>query len=151
MRYLTFSLKSDTTPRLGMLTDDGIVDVKAAVEDRWPGEPPDSLFSLLQQGPDAWHRVTRASWPTPAVSRYTLAEIRWHAPIPRPPKNVVCLGMNYAEHIREAAGAMKRELKIPTAPVFFTKAPTQRHRPVRRCARRSIGDAAGGLGSGTRL
>ena len=124
MRYLTFSLKSDTISRLGALTDEGIVDVKAAVEDRWSGQPPDSLLSLLGQGPDAWHRVAGLIPEAPAVARYSLTEIRWHAPIPRPPKNVVCLGMNYAEHIREAAGAMKREVKIPSAPVYFTKAPT---------------------------
>jgi 2-keto-4-pentenoate hydratase/2-oxohepta-3-ene-1,7-dioic acid hydratase in catechol pathway len=124
VRYLTFSLKSDTISRLGALTDEGIVDVKAAVEDRWSGQPPDSLLSLLGQGPDAWHRVAALIPEAPAVARYSLTEIRWHAPIPRPPKNVVCLGMNYAEHIREAAGAMKREVKIPSAPVYFTKAPT---------------------------
>ena len=124
VRYLTFSLKSDTTPRLGVLTDEGVVDVKAAVEDRWPGDPPGSLISLLEHGPDGWHRVAGLVGDAPAVARYSLTEIRWHAPIPRPPKNVVCLGMNYAEHIREAAGAMKREVRIPTAPVYFTKAPT---------------------------
>ena len=124
MRYLTFSLKSESATRLGVLTDDGIVDVKAAIEDRWPGDAPDSLLSLLRNGPDAWQRVAALVGEPPAVSRYTLAEIRWHAPFPRPAKNVVCLGMNYAEHIREAAGAMKREVRIPTAPVYFTKAPT---------------------------
>jgi len=124
VRYLTFSLKSDSATRLGVLTDDGVVDVKTAIEHRWPGDPPDSLLSLLQHGPDAWHRVAALVAEPPAISRYTLAEIRWHAPFPRPPKNVVCLGMNYAEHIREAAGAMKREVRIPTAPVYFTKAPT---------------------------
>ena len=124
MRYLTFSLKSDSATRLGVLTDDGVVDVKTAIEDRWPGDAPGTLLSLLQHGPDAWHRVAALVAEPPAVSRYTLTEIRWHAPFPRPAKNVVCLGMNYAEHIREAAGAMKREVRIPTAPVYFTKAPT---------------------------
>jgi 2-keto-4-pentenoate hydratase/2-oxohepta-3-ene-1,7-dioic acid hydratase in catechol pathway len=124
VRYLTFSLKSDSTTRLGILTEDGIIDVKAAADGRWPGEPPDSLLALLEHGPDAWHRVVAIAADAPAVARYSVAEIRWHAPIPRPLKNVVCLGMNYAEHIREAAGAMKREVKIPTSPVYFTKAPT---------------------------
>jgi 2-keto-4-pentenoate hydratase/2-oxohepta-3-ene-1,7-dioic acid hydratase in catechol pathway len=124
MRYATFSVKSDATPRLGVLVDDEIVDVQAAVGDRWPGEAPGSLLALLQQGPDAWHRLAALIADAPAVSRYHQSEIHWHAPIPRPPKNVVCLGMNYAEHIREAAGAMKREVRIPTSPVYFTKAPT---------------------------
>lgn len=44
--------------------------------------------------------------------------VRFLAPIPRPKKNVICLGHNYAEHVRE------RQAEIPTAPVFFTKAPS---------------------------
>jgi 2-keto-4-pentenoate hydratase/2-oxohepta-3-ene-1,7-dioic acid hydratase in catechol pathway len=124
VRYLTFSLKSDAATRLGVLTDDGVVDVQVAIQDRWPGDAPNSLSSLLAHGPDAWHRVAALVAEPPAIARYSLTEIRWHAPIPRPVKNVVCLGMNYAEHIREAAGAMKREVKIPTSPVYFTKAPT---------------------------
>ena len=51
-------------------------------------------------------------------------EIRWHAPIPRPSKNVFCVGRNYLTHIEEGARARGVEVKIPAAPVFFTKAPT---------------------------
>lgn len=43
--------------------------------------------------------------------------IRFLAPIPRPRKNIICLGHNYAEHVKE------RQAEFPTAPVFFTKAP----------------------------
>jgi 2-keto-4-pentenoate hydratase/2-oxohepta-3-ene-1,7-dioic acid hydratase in catechol pathway len=46
------------------------------------------------------------------------ATARLLAPIPRPRKNIVCVGRNYAEHARESGGA------VPTIPVFFTKAPT---------------------------
>src|SRR5207244_2836455 len=34
------------------------------------------------------------------------------------------VGRNYASHIKEASQALKRELKIPEVPVFFTKSPT---------------------------
>jgi len=50
--------------------------------------------------------------------------VRWHAPIPRPTKNVFCLGLNYAAHAKESSQARGRETKIPTVPVIFTKAPT---------------------------
>jgi 2-keto-4-pentenoate hydratase/2-oxohepta-3-ene-1,7-dioic acid hydratase in catechol pathway len=46
------------------------------------------------------------------------------APIPKPRRNIMCLGLNYAEHARESAEARGREYK-PRAqahPVFFTKA-----------------------------
>jgi 2-keto-4-pentenoate hydratase/2-oxohepta-3-ene-1,7-dioic acid hydratase in catechol pathway len=50
--------------------------------------------------------------------------VRWHAPIPRPSKNIFCLGRNYADHVKEAAKARGQEFKLPTHPVFFTKTPT---------------------------
>jgi 2-keto-4-pentenoate hydratase/2-oxohepta-3-ene-1,7-dioic acid hydratase in catechol pathway len=46
------------------------------------------------------------------------------APIPRPKKNVVMLGVNYREHVDEGARARSLEIKYPEWPVFFTKPPT---------------------------
>jgi 2-keto-4-pentenoate hydratase/2-oxohepta-3-ene-1,7-dioic acid hydratase in catechol pathway len=123
MRYATFSLPNDPAPRLGVVTGEGILDVRSAVAGQWSGTLPDSLLALIQQGPDAWQRMrdlcAKAGGATHAAST-----VRWHAPIPRPLKNIVCLGMNYAAHAAEAAGARGREVRLPKAPVFFTKAPT---------------------------
>jgi 2-keto-4-pentenoate hydratase/2-oxohepta-3-ene-1,7-dioic acid hydratase in catechol pathway len=58
------------------------------------------------------------------VSGHPVRDIRWHAPIPRPTKNVVCVGRNYAAHAAEGARARGVALKLPTIPLFFTKAPT---------------------------
>jgi len=44
--------------------------------------------------------------------------VRVLAPIPRPRKNIFCLGRNYAAHAKE------RQAEVPTIPVFFTKPPT---------------------------
>ena len=55
---------------------------------------------------------------------FNLNKTKLLAPIPRPRKNVICLGVNYREHIAEGARARAVELKIPEAPVFFTKPPT---------------------------
>ncbi len=49
-----------------------------------------------------------------------LSEAKLAAPIPRTRKNIVCLGLNYAEHVKE--GGSDRDL--PPHPVFFTKPPT---------------------------
>lgn len=48
--------------------------------------------------------------------------VRLMAPIPRPRKNIVCLGLNYKDHWAETVG--KRGEPLPAVPVFFTKAPT---------------------------
>ncbi|HZV76557.1 MAG TPA: fumarylacetoacetate hydrolase family protein [Candidatus Babeliales bacterium] len=45
------------------------------------------------------------------------------APV-RPARNVFCVGRNYLEHAKEGARAAGRELRLPTVPTFFTKAPT---------------------------
>ncbi len=42
-------------------------------------------------------------------------------PVLHPPKNVMCVGRNYAEHVREGARADGRAAEIPSAPVWFTK------------------------------
>jgi 2-keto-4-pentenoate hydratase/2-oxohepta-3-ene-1,7-dioic acid hydratase in catechol pathway len=46
------------------------------------------------------------------------------APIPRPRKNVVMLGINYREHVEEGARARELEIKYPEWPVYFTKPAT---------------------------
>ena len=43
------------------------------------------------------------------------------APIPRPSKNIMCLGLNYADHAKEASAAKGREAKLPEHPIVFTK------------------------------
>jgi 2-keto-4-pentenoate hydratase/2-oxohepta-3-ene-1,7-dioic acid hydratase in catechol pathway len=44
------------------------------------------------------------------------------APLPKPRRNIFCVGLNYLEHAREGARAAGRELKLPSVPMFFTKA-----------------------------
>ncbi|KKB43252.1 Fumarylacetoacetate hydrolase family protein [Bacillus thermotolerans] len=46
--------------------------------------------------------------------------VEWLAPIPRPLKNIMCVGKNYRDHAIEMAG----EASIPTDMIVFTKSPT---------------------------
>jgi 2-keto-4-pentenoate hydratase/2-oxohepta-3-ene-1,7-dioic acid hydratase in catechol pathway len=105
MRYLTFSAPGDVTPRLGVLDGDRILTLNE----------PATLIDLIRRG---------GSPPAARGQAYRADEIRWHAPIPRPAKNVFCVGRNFLTHIEEGARARGVEVKLPDAPVFFTKAPT---------------------------
>ena len=99
---------------------------------RLPGGPASSavtaLADLIQSGPEAWQRTAQwlhaASSGKAFTAQYRIADVRWHAPLPRPRKNVFCLGLNYKSHAMESAAAFGRETKLPTVPVFFTKPPT---------------------------
>ncbi len=46
------------------------------------------------------------------------------APIPKPAKNIFCVGRNYAEHISEDNRSREKQTEVPTFPQFFTKPPT---------------------------
>lgn len=127
MRYATFSTADNPTPRLGAVLGDKMADIG-----RLPGaaSPADvlTLPDLIRSGPDVWRRtaerIDSASSGKAFTAHYGPADIRWHAPLPRPRKNVVCLGLNYRSHAIESATAFGRETKLPAVPVFFTKAPT---------------------------
>ena len=116
MRYVTFSLPSDPTPRPGAVRGERVLDLSA-------NGGPASLLALIQAGPALWQRA-RALTEAAGDAGHPLDAVRLHAPIPRPLKNVFCLGLNYAAHARESAAARNKETKIPDVPVIFSKVPT---------------------------
>ena len=122
MKYATFSLPSDVLPRLGVVRGDRMLEAATLSTGGW--RPPASLLDLIQQGPDAWRRMRELVDRASPAAGHPIADVRWHAPIPRPSKNVFCLGRNYVAHAEEAARARGQEVKIPAIPVIFTKAPT---------------------------
>jgi 2-keto-4-pentenoate hydratase/2-oxohepta-3-ene-1,7-dioic acid hydratase in catechol pathway len=122
MKYATFSLRSDVVPRLGIVHGDRMLDPAGLSAGTW--RPPATLLDLIQQGPDSWRRMRELVSHVSPSTGHRLEDVRWHAPIPRPIKNVFCLGRNYVAHAEEAARARGQEVKIPTVPVIFTKAST---------------------------
>ena len=77
--------------------------------------------------PDALSIIRAGGKPKPAGSPVALAAVKVEAPIPRPFRNIWCVGKNYHEHAHEfsrsgfdssaASGA------IPEAPIVFSKVP----------------------------
>ena len=56
-----------------------------------------------------------------AAARLPTAGVSLLAPIPRTPRNVFCLGRNYAEHIKEDNVSRDKDTQLPEHPQFFTK------------------------------
>jgi 2-keto-4-pentenoate hydratase/2-oxohepta-3-ene-1,7-dioic acid hydratase in catechol pathway len=132
MRYATFSLVTDPTERLGIVSGNTLIDVHALL-----GPPssavPRSLPDLIRDGRESWNRLSARltdalAAGVPAAAKPKADAVRWHAPL-RPAKNIICLGLNYSSHAKESAQARGREVKIPDHPVFFTKAPTSVNGP----------------------
>ena len=52
------------------------------------------------------------------------SDVRLLAPLPKPAKNVFCVGRNYLEHIAEGERAQNLKIGVTERPVYFTKPPT---------------------------
>jgi 2-keto-4-pentenoate hydratase/2-oxohepta-3-ene-1,7-dioic acid hydratase in catechol pathway len=133
MRYATFSLPGDPALRLGVVHADGITEVSALLAGDGLAAAPTTLLEMIQAGPDVWRRVateleTKVLQPRTssqsALPTHDASRVRWHAPIPRTAKNIVCLGLNYFSHVLETSKPLDKQPKIPDVPLFFTKAPT---------------------------
>lgn len=116
MKLVTF--ETDGQERPGALMDDEVVDLSSVAPD---------MLALIGRGPEGLDRAREAAAARTRV--LPLAEVGLQAPIPRPRKNIVCLGMNYAEHAYESRRARGLPPELPEHPVFFTKAPTSVNRP----------------------
>lgn len=124
MRYVTFSTGTDPAPRPGAVTDKGVVALRAAAA-AVGAALPDTLLDLIRSGPAMWRTAADAVKTAGAKAvRHDTREIRWHAPIPRPPKNIFCVGRNFVAHAAEGARARGVPVNLPKVPLFFTKAPT---------------------------
>ncbi len=88
-----------------------------------PGLPGDML-AFIAGGEAALTEVRRAL--ASGAGRLPLAQVELLAPIPRPVRNLFCVGKNYRDHAREVqstivtAGADS----VPELPIIFTKATT---------------------------
>jgi len=104
--------------------DDQLVDLGAAARQlgkKLPFDPGDML-SLIAVGESALALVEELA--VGAKHELPLDKVTLHAPIPRPRKNVFCVGWNYLEHFEEGAKARPHVQEMPAHPAFFTKAPT---------------------------
>jgi 2-keto-4-pentenoate hydratase/2-oxohepta-3-ene-1,7-dioic acid hydratase in catechol pathway len=121
MHLVTFS--DSRGRRIGVLDREaGLVTDLARVA---PALPHDML-TFIAQGAAGLELAAEAV--ASGQGRIRLDEVKLEAPIPRPGKNILCVGKNYHEHAREfhnsgfdaSAGANA----VPEVPIMFTKAPT---------------------------
>ncbi len=55
---------------------------------------------------------------------YEMNEVTILAPIEKPRKNIIGIGLNYTEHVAESARGLDTTGKLPTKPIIFSKPPT---------------------------
>jgi 2-keto-4-pentenoate hydratase/2-oxohepta-3-ene-1,7-dioic acid hydratase in catechol pathway len=124
MRLLTY--ERDGAPRLGLLLHDRVVDAAEAGLELDTVRLPDDMLAFIEQGAEALERAQRLVEALSADRKKlegvstALAGTRLLAPIPLPRRNLVCVGLNYAEHAAESRVTQG----LPEHPVYFTKPPS---------------------------
>ena len=128
MKLVTF--ERDGSAHLGGLLDsDRLLDLKRAAQDASASPLMfESMLALIDAGDaglDAVRRVAAAAKAGQCDDAIgPVSAVKLLAPIPRPRKNVFCVGRNYVEHVNEGYRASGTTIKLPEYPQFFTKPPT---------------------------
>lgn len=106
------SFLHEQRPGWGIVTERGII-----VAERH-GLPPSLIELLGDASAQAPHLLSELRAQTPSLR---LDEVQLLAPIPRPRKNIICLGLNYLAHAQESLAAKGAAMQINEVPVVFTK------------------------------
>jgi 2-keto-4-pentenoate hydratase/2-oxohepta-3-ene-1,7-dioic acid hydratase in catechol pathway len=116
MKLLTY--RYDGIERVGVLRGDEVIDLSPLAA---------SMLELIESWPDLKAEVQKLV--AAAEGGRALSAVELRAPIPRPRKNIICLGMNYSAHAIESLRAKGLPEKLPEYPVFFSKMPTAVNHP----------------------
>ena len=126
MKLLTYKTK-DTEPRLGFLHNNMVVDMEDFGEiSNFP--LPNDMLKLIDMGFEIIAEITELVSETEVnffdEISYELNDVTFLAPIEKPRKNIIGIGLNYTEHVAESARTLDTTGKLPTKPIIFSKPPT---------------------------
>ena len=126
MKLLTYKTQ-DTEPRLGFLHNNQVVDMEDFGEiSNFP--LPNDILDLIDLGFEIIAEITELISETEArfleEISYELEQVTFLAPIEKPRKNIIGIGLNYTEHVAESARTLDTTGKLPEKPIIFSKPPT---------------------------
>lgn len=81
-----------------------------------------SMLALIDAGEQSWQLLQNLSANPEDSCLVPVSSVQILSPIPRPRQNVMCLGLNYVEHVAETSTDKQAEIKLPRSPIVFTKA-----------------------------
>ena len=124
MRLVTYQMLNTTLLKTGIqISKDEVLDIVAEATVRDAKLWVNTMLEIIAGG-EAVMALLRDIEANPRTAPIMLNKALLKAPIPRPLKNVFCVGWNYLEHFEEGGAKLEDKRELPTWPVFFSKAPT---------------------------
>ncbi|WP_291134267.1 fumarylacetoacetate hydrolase family protein [Flavobacterium sp. UBA7663] len=126
MKLLTYKTQ-DTEPRLGFIHNNQVIDMQDFGDiSNFP--LPNDMLELIDMGFEIIAEITEMIAETSEnffeEIAYDMEEVTVLAPIEKPRKNIIGIGLNYTEHVAESARTLDTTGKLPTKPIIFSKPPT---------------------------
>ncbi len=133
MKLLTYKCtdvalqRVNNEPRLGFIHNNQVIDMQDFGDiSNFP--LPNDMLELIDMGFEIIAEITEMIAETPEnffeEIAYEMNEVTILAPIERPRKNIIGIGLNYTEHVAESARTLDTTGKLPTKPIIFSKPPT---------------------------
>ena len=127
MKLLTYKTQDNEEQRLGFIHNNQVIDMEDFGEiSNFP--LPSTMLELIDMGFELVEELNdMVSETEPAFFEeiaYEMNEVTFLAPIPKPRKNIIGIGLNYTEHVAESARTLDTTGKLPQKPIIFSKPPT---------------------------
>ncbi len=126
MKLATYTI-NHTVPRLGVVINNHIIDLEDVAKIKKEALPK-TMLELIDLGLSEVARIQTLidSLTAEELSNceYPLSNATLLAPIPKPRKNIIGIGLNYTEHVAESARTLDTSNELPQQPVIFSKPPT---------------------------
>lgn len=89
---------------------------------------PSTMLDLIDLGiefiPTITNAIEKAGDAAISSISVEMKDVKILAPIPKPRKNIIGIGLNYTEHVAESARSLDTSNELPQKPVIFSKPPT---------------------------
>jgi 2-keto-4-pentenoate hydratase/2-oxohepta-3-ene-1,7-dioic acid hydratase in catechol pathway len=126
MKLLTYQYQSNDQ-QLGVQRDGTILNLERFGQ-KTGNEFPKTMLDLIDAGLAEIAKINdainNANENTVADCSIPMKEATILAPIPKPRKNIIGIGLNYTEHVAESARTLDTSKELPQQPVIFSKPPT---------------------------
>jgi 2-keto-4-pentenoate hydratase/2-oxohepta-3-ene-1,7-dioic acid hydratase in catechol pathway len=124
MKLVTYQMLNTHELRTGIwLSKYEVIDVATEAAARQSRLNVTTMLDIIDGGAETLALLAEING-SPKTTPILLNSALLKAPIPRPRKNVFCVGWNYLDHFSEGAASMQDSRELPKWPVFFSKAPT---------------------------
>ena len=126
MKLLTYKI-ADSESRLGFIHNNKVVDMEDfGGISNFP--LPNDMLELIDMGFEVIAEITDLIHETRAQDfeaiSYAMEAVSVLAPIEKPRKNIIGIGLNYTEHVAESSRTLDTTGKLPQKPIIFSKPPT---------------------------